>query len=291
MHYYLRSIGFDSIRSIEDQDRLMEDVLKNYDFKKVAENEDHLLFAQISKEYGQDIGVMVCGYYDRENLFHLEYYYPYLFGSQTSFCRQIAVERTALSESYNGACEDPRVGTTLIFQVINAVDYVNEKQRNEVYDSSTPVSLSGLAESGTILLPIEKNAAQIANESKKQAEWNSLYDAASKGDEKAYNSLTLENFDAYTTAARRIRHEDVYTIVDSYFMPFGLECNLYNIMGMITECRKIKNSVTGEPVFILTVSANGIPLDICIHESDLTGEPENGRRFKGIVWLQGMINF
>ena len=54
----------------------------------------------------------------------------------------------------------------------------------------------------------------------------------------------MEDIDAYTMIARRIQHEDVYTIVDSYFMPYGLECDLYNVMGEITECRPVKNRQT-----------------------------------------------
>lgn len=291
MHYYLRSIGFGHVQTLEDQDDLIADVLKNFDFKKIVENEDHQLFAQLSKEYAPDIGVTVCGYYDSESLFHMEYYYPYLLGSQTSSVSHIAVERAAAVESYNGAFEDPRVGTTLIFQVLNAGDYVNERQRDEAFDSATPLSLSGLAESGTILLPIEKNEEQLRKEEKSQQKRTSLFNAAAKGDEKAMNSLTLEDFDAYTTVARRIKNEDLYTIVDSYVMPFGLECNLYNIMGEITECRTMRNAATGEPIVRLSVSANGIPIDVCVHGNDLTGEPKVGRRFKGVVWLEGMINF
>lgn len=291
MHYYLRSIGFGNIQTVEDQDQLIADVLKNYDSRKIVENEDHQMFAQFSKEYAPDIGVAVCGYFDDENLFHMEYYYPYLIGSQTSACSQVAVERSAAVESYNGAFEDSRVGTTLIFQVLNSDDYVNDRQRKEAFDNVRPVALSALAETGTILLPIKKDEEQIRKEEKKQQKRNSLYNAAAKGDEKAMNSLTMDDFDAYTTVARRIKNEDIYSIVDSYIMPYGLECNLYNIMGQITECSTDRNAATNEPIVRLTVQANGIPMDICIHADDLTGEPKVGRRFKSVVWLEGMINF
>jgi hypothetical protein len=291
MHYYLRSIGFGNVQTVEDQDLLIADVLKNYDFKKVIENEEHQMFAQYSKEYAPDVGVTVCGYYDDENFFHMEYYYPYMIGSQTSACSNVAVERSAAVESYNGAFEDSRVGTTLIFQVLNAGDYVNDRQRKEAFDNARPVALSGLAESGTILLPIKKNEDQLKDEEKKQQKRNSLYNAAARGDEKAMNSLTIEDFDAYTTVARRIKNEDIYSIVDSYIMPYGLECNLYNIMGQIIDYSKDRNAATNEPIVRLTVEANGIPMDICIHGDDLTGEPGIGRRFKSVVWLEGMVNF
>ena len=43
-------------------------------------------------------------------------------------------------------------------------------------------------------------------------------------------SLTMEDIDIYTMISRRIRHEDVYSIVDSYLMPYGIECDQYNLM-------------------------------------------------------------
>jgi hypothetical protein len=291
MHYYLRSIGFGSVHTVEDQDRMIADVLKNYDYKKAVETEDHLLFAQLSKNYSPDMGVSVCGYYDQENLFHMEYYYPYILGSQTSANNQVAIERSATAELYNGAIEDPRVGTTLIFQVLNTVDYANEKQRDSVFRQAAPVLLGALAESGTILLPIEKDETQRRAEEKRRKKRDHLYQAASKGDEDAMNDLTMDDFDAYTMVTRRIKHEDIYTIVDTYVMPYGLECNLYNIMGTITDWSTVQNSLTGEFVVRLTVSANGIPMDIAIHRDDLEGEPKIGRRFKGVIWLQGLVNF
>ena len=95
----------------------------------------------------------------------------------------------------------------------------------------------------------------------------------------------------YSMISRRIQHEDIYTIVDSYLIPYGLECDLYNIMGDITDVNTVKNVSSGETVIQLGLNCNDIPLDVCINEKDLMGEPAVGRRFKGIVWLQGSVLF
>ena len=44
-------------------------------------------------------------------------------------------------------------------------------------------------------------------------------------------SLTMEDIDMYTMISRRIQHEDVYSIVDTYLMPYGIECDQYSLMG------------------------------------------------------------
>ena len=291
MHSYLKTIGFSGISTVRDQDQLIGEVLRGYDFKKVAMDEHHQLFAQISKEYAPDMGITVCGIYDEENLFHMEYYYPYYMGSQITSYQQVVIEKQAATESYAGACDDIRVGTTLIFYLINAGDYLAVQKHNLLDEQRMSVSLSGLSDSGLILLPLEKDRAQQERDEKKSQKLNSLYNAAANGDQDAIESLTMEDIDAYTMIARRIQHEDVYTIVDSYFMPYGLECDFYNVMGEITECCLVRNRSTEEQIWKLSILTNGIPLDICINEKDLTGEPMAGRRFKGTVWLQGMVNF
>ena len=41
----------------------------------------------------------------------------------------------------------------------------------------------------------------------------------------------------------------------------------------------------------MNLDCNDLNFDICINKKDLLGEPEVGRRFKGVVWLQGCVNF
>ncbi len=41
----------------------------------------------------------------------------------------------------------------------------------------------------------------------------------------------------------------------------------------------------------MNIECNDMYFDICINEKDLMGVPEEGRRFKGSIWLQGRINF
>ena len=40
-----------------------------------------VLFAEFSKNYGYDCGITVCGQYDEEDQFHVEYYFPFFRGT------------------------------------------------------------------------------------------------------------------------------------------------------------------------------------------------------------------
>lgn len=291
MHKFMRSVGFSRLARFRSEDNIVREVLSSYDYKKVVENEDGSLFAEISKEYAPYCGVTVCGAYDPDDLFHMEYYYPYLRGAQVTTYDQIGVERHAAKESFAAACDDLRVGTTLIFYLQNAGEYLEVRRRLENRDFQASVALSALADTGSILFPVAREQKQPPEDPRKAQRRNMLWNSAQNGDEEAIESLTMEDIDMYTTLSRRARREDIYTIVDTYFMPYGMECDIYNIMGEITDCQMIANRATGERMYQLGVISNDIPLDVCINAADLIGVPEPGRRFKGTVWLQGWIHF
>ena len=97
--------------------------------------------------------------------------------------------------------------------------------------------------------------------------------------------------DTYTTISRRIQQEDVFSLVDTYFMPYGVECDQYSILAEIVDCNLVKNKMTGEEIYQMTLNCNDLIFEMCINQEDLYGEPAVGRRFKGMIWMQGYINF
>ena len=144
---------------------------------------------------------------------------------------------------------------------------------------------------GKIMMPIIKNEKDKKMIKKVSKNRNSLIDAARRGDEDAIESLTLEDMDTYTTISRKIQKEDVFTLVDTYFMPYGVECDHYSVLGEILDCNKVTNRLTFEEIYLMTISCNDLNFDVCINAEDLYGEPQVGRRFKGSIWMQGYVNF
>ena len=113
-----------------------------------------------------------------------------------------------------------------------------------------------------------------------------LLSAARNGDQSAMESLTLDDLDTYTKVSKRLVTEDVFSIVDTYFMPFGIECDSYSIMGEILDIRKTENWQTGEELYIMNLNVNELKFDVCVPRANIVGEPAVGRRFKGNIWLQ-----
>ena len=291
MHSYLRAVGFSDIKTKKEMDKILAEVIKDYDNKIVVEKDKSHLYAEISKSYGANSGITVWGEYDEDDIFQMEYWYPYFQGSEISSREEVVIEKHAGKESYAGACEDVRVGVTLIFYLQNAGDYILEKGREKFRKSEMTVSLSGLAKEGKILLPLAKDEWNNNKTAPPMNSRNNLIAAARSGDEEAIENLTMEDIDTYTMISRRILNEDVLSIVESYFMPYGMECDQYNILGEIRELVQVENAKTGEKMYQLNMESNDICFDICINAKDLIGEPKVGRRFKGTVWLQGCVDF
>ena len=114
---------------------------------------------------------------------------------------------------------------------------------------------------------------------------------ARNGDEDAIESLTLDDMDTYSNISKMIVKQDILSLVDNYFMPYGVECDQYAILGEILDMNCVENTMTKEKVWQLTLSCNDLIFDVCINSLDLYGEPAIGRRFKGSIWLQGTIHF
>ena len=153
------------------------------------------------------------------------------------------------------------------------------------------VNLTGLAAEGKVLLPLHKTRKQIEMAKVAARDRNNLLEAAKKGDEDAMETLTIEDIDLYSQVSRRAMKEDLYSIVDSTFMPSGIECDQYSIIGEITKIDPKENRVTGEKVYDLTISCSDMLFHVGIAQKDLMGEPKVGRRFKGQIWMQGTAKF
>ena len=143
----------------------------------------------------------------------------------------------------------------------------------------------------TIMMPLKKTEKDLIRNQQTLRDRSQLLNAARNGDEEAIENLTLDDMDTYSAISKRIHKEDVFTLVDTYFMPYGVECDQYSVLGEIVDFNFVKNIVTDEEICVMIVSCNDLQFDICINRADLYGEPAVGRRFKGTIWMQGYINF
>lgn len=309
MHLYFRTVGFSEFKA-HDEEKLIKAAVKSACSCNGVIFNKELQRGMIQLRTSEKTGLYIYGQYDGKK-FKTEYYYPYLLGGTSCDNDEITVERHIDKESYAAVCEEIKAGVTLIFYVQNVMAYLNfmlpsaednqaDNLKFNLLTRNVPekkpindktVSLSALSTGGMILLPLSKNKNQIKKYKDAANVRKNLLAAAKKGDEDAIESLTIEDLDTYTKLSKRIIFEDVFTIVDSSFMPCGVECDQYSIVGEIQEIRSETNAITGEEIYIMKLECNDMLFDVAVNSVDLVGEPAIGRRFKGQIWLQGAIEF
>ena len=273
---------------------LINEVLASAEYRGYTTNGEDTLLAEFRMDVGPDFGVSVVGEFGGDDKFRYEYCYPYVMAGEVSTTQKITVEPRIREEAFAGVCEDARIGVTLIFHLQNLIEYSKRFSSggNEMAeDTITGCSLAALSDEGTILMPLQKTDPILSRSNSFTDQRNALMKKAIDGDDNAMQSIAMEDMDLYASVNKHLETQDIYSIVDNYFMPYGVECDMYSIMGDILRVRKVQNKVTEETLVQLQVSCNDIPFTVQINEKDLYGEPLPGRRFKGVIWMQVMVDY
>lgn len=290
MHRFLRAVGFSKVTKRSELQLIIAKTIKDSSKRQFVTYDDDTFLAEYTCEFGENIGITVCGEMDGEDKFIYDYMFPYMNGNKLSSEEESVIERHLDKIAYAGVCEDKRIGITIIYYLRNRMDYIKNYQRS--YDGKRiSISLSGLSDNGTIVMPLAKDITSKKKSDVTSRKHNKLVEEARQGNEEAIEFLTLEDLDVYSSLSQKIKKADVYTLVDTFFMPYGVECDMYSVMGEIKEVKEVINPLTKEEVYQMKLLCNEIPMDVCINKIDLFGEPEVGRRFKGNIWLQGRLVF
>ncbi|NLY47434.1 MAG: DUF3881 family protein [Clostridiales bacterium] len=291
MHSYLRAIGFSDIKNRSDLNKLINHIVENATNIKTVQLNHQNSLTEMSMEFGDSIGITIRGEYDQNDVFQLDNYFPYAVGTGISTQEDLAINKKVDTEAYTGMCDDYRLGVSLIFYIQNVAEYLQRKNQEQKLSPNIPVALSALSLEGRVLLPIEKDEIQVKNLTAEKINRNNLIAEAKKGNQDAIDSLTIEDIDTYAMVTKRAKKEDIYSIVDTCFIPYGSESDNYSILATILDSRLIKNTLTNEEIYDLNVICNDITFRVCINKKDFLGEPLPGRRFKGNIWMQGKLCF
>ncbi|MDE5863396.1 MAG: DUF3881 family protein [Lachnospiraceae bacterium] len=293
MHSYLRAIGFSKLKNKRAQNQLITAALNDATCRKEIDVAADTRLIQVDRDFDGGLGIAVIGEYDMEDTLIVDHIFPYCKGSHTTYQSNIQIEPHTDKEAYSAVSDDYNLGITLIYNLQNIVDYVRSTWLNEHYQIPKNVNFGALSIEGRIICgvhldymacPYDKQP--ISNNARRE-----LIAKARSGDMDALESLTLDDMDTYSLVTKRIKDEDLLTVVETYFMPYGIDNEHYSILGIIQKIEQITNEISDEMVYNLTVLCNDITLNIGINSLDLQGEPKIGRRFKGIIWLQGCVDF
>ena len=289
MHDYLRAVGFSKVADRKSLQQLLSLVMTKPDQEYYAESRDWPVYWEKSKDFLPGAGLTVRGDTDEKGMLAYEYYFPHFHGSHVSFTGNVDLEKEFEREEYNGVCEPSDMGIVVVFHMNRLKDYA-ARIREYGYLEETPVRLSALSVRGSVLLPLARKQTS-GGEKEVQAAASRRYEEAQQGNPEAIAELAMQDFLLFNTIAHRLMEgEDVLSVVETSFMPFGTASNQYSVLGDILDCQEQYNQLSGEKIWQLTVLCNSKLIDICINAEDLTGAPKLGRRFRGTIWLQGQLS-
>ena len=288
MNRYLSSVGFSYIRDQKQLKELLGSITASPDREMILPGKNDGEYSRLCiRETGSDTGIGVYGTVDSSGAFETEYYYPYIDSHVCSTLAECDIEKQTEKDAWSGVCDDYHLGMNLIFSLLNFMEY----RRRESLTGMTPgvngVCLSGLAVNGKVLLPVHKTEDQIRIQEKEELRSEKLMRAAMNGDQDAMDELTYDDMNTYSSVSRRIEKNDIYSVIETFILPGGVECDQYTVMGYISSVSENTNPLTGEKINILEVVSNQIPMRLAISSEELLGTPKVGCRFKADIWLQG----
>ena len=125
MHSFLKSVGY----TVEGNPGEIEEIIRTTILKAEYRKEVKLKRGGKLIEYirftTDDSGIIVVGEEDEEKKFHYKYYFP--FGVSAGSINpedEFYINKKVDSDAYTAMCDDPRVGMSLIFYVVNVVDFL-----------------------------------------------------------------------------------------------------------------------------------------------------------------------
>ena len=290
MHSYLSTIGFSQIHTDEEVDALLDGIQASFgdDALTVTMDDGQERF-QICAAVGEKIGVCVEGYRRSDGILVRQDYYPFLISTDMSTTVPVSIHERVDGKGLSGLADDIRLGITLIFRLTNSVAYYKRAKTGRPIER-TIAYLSAFSRDGKVILPVKKDPEHVPPMDA-GIRHDMLVEAAKAGNQQAIDILNNEDMNTYAMVTDRLTREDIYSVVDTCFMPQGVECDIYQIVGDIIEVDRHRNLLSDEDVYDLTISCNDMIFHVGIAEGDLQGEPKQGRRFKGRIWMQGRVEY
>lgn len=289
MHSFLKAVGFSNVKSRKDVESLIKFAQEASTERYLSQIDQKTTRAELYYDCGNDVGVALRGEYDESGSFHADYYFPYIRGTQVTSRENVFISKRVDTDAYTGMCEDYRVGVSMIFYLQNLTEYISRGCPENNADCA--IILSALASEGKILLPTMSMKDAPVDAPVDPSGRMQLMEAARKGDKEAMEALTIDDIDLYARINKRLKTEDIFSIVETSFVPYGSESDNYTILGIINNVTEFENKATGEKLVLMEINCNNIHFPVCINRKDLVGEPKAGRRFRGNIWMQGTVEF
>ena len=119
MHRFLRAVGFSSIKTRHELDKLVGIIMDQPNLTKKASLGSENIYTEITKEFAPHTGITLRGEYDKLGFFYLEHYFPYCESMLITSHEDITVNKRVDTSAFTGMCDDLRIGISMIFYLQN----------------------------------------------------------------------------------------------------------------------------------------------------------------------------
>ncbi len=292
MHKYLRAAGFSDYTTDGTVYRFIRNMVERPEYLSARLSlGDGSVLLEYRMPVCRFIGICAAIIHNSTEFSEIQYYYPYFDTQEISSEAICSVERHTMFETYSGVIDEYNIGLSLIFFLSNPIDYRRRPDAgNPATNEFRGTSLTAFSNEAIVLLPVVPQEEDLAHEINAALENERLIEAARDGDETAIETLTQSDIDMFQQINERIESEDLYSLVEQSFMPCGVECDQYSIIGEILDMAETTNEHTGEDLWMIKVSSNDVEFWMCIRKDDVLGEPMPGRRIKCRLWMTGKVN-
>ena len=123
--------------------------------------DEHAYLRVYAANNNTDLYIVADTAYDENNKFHCDYYFPFFEGKGITTNEDVSVERQLEKMAFSGGVDDYNMGIAIIFYMESIVPYLKYLCTDRLPISGTCLTLSGLSDGGTILLPIKKDEHQV----------------------------------------------------------------------------------------------------------------------------------
>lgn len=300
MHNYVTAIGFMDVYDTPYMDKIIKDYIEKsvennvVKYVKKEPGKSRFITAELDMPLLSDCdgnhrgGIKIRGKYNSvTGSFYYTNCFPYVVSNYSYYAESVSITMKKDSEGYLGIVSGQVSELSPIFFVTNDIELISYNPEKSDFENVN-VYFTGLALEGKIILPANLNNKPEQTDS--DVNRGDLLGRALSGDRDAITELTMVDLDTYIDIGKRIKNEDVYSIVYSSMVPAGLESDMYSVVGNILEIDTLENDITGNYLYMLLIECNAMVFHVIIDSSTLLGEPEVGRRFVGSVWLQGKIS-
>lgn len=286
MHKFLRAAGFTDMDEAGIYKLIYEEVVKPDNVSARLDIGGETVLIEYRMPVNEYVGICAALLYTGGRM-EIQYYYPYYSTYEITSDSVCTLERHTMTDTFAGILDEYNTGLSLIFFVSNPVIY---RQRPDADTSAEfkGTALSAFSNEGIVILPVVKPEERLSDAQADNRE--ELLRAALGGDADAIETLTESDMSMYQQITDRMETEDLYSVVDQSFMPCGVECDQYSVIGEILEVESNVNGLTKEELWMLKLDCNDVVFWLCMRKADLTGEPMKGRRIKCRLWMQGSVN-